>query len=143
MIPEGKEENNDDEEDEQEDKSKNLETLVDQDLRLVDGMSFDTSLAGKKKKQSVAILTGATGFVGAYVLHQLLIQPEESTRKLSKTIVVCIARGDSDREARQRVQKNLIKYDLWRDLLNVPRTKCLFSYSLTQRTHTCHLQNIY
>ena len=123
MIPEGKEENNDDEEDEQEDKSKNLETLVDQDLRLVDGMSFDTSLAGKKKKQSVAILTGATGFVGAYVLHQLLIQPEESTRKLSRTIVVCIARGNSDREARQRVQKNLLKYDLWRDLLNVPRTK--------------------
>ena len=123
VIPEGKEENDDNEKEEQEDKSKNLETLVDQDLRLVDDVSFDTSLAGKKKKQSVAILTGATGFVGAYVLHQLLIQPEESTRKLSKTIVVCIARGDSDREARQRVQKNLLKYDLWRDLLNVPRTK--------------------
>ena len=53
VIPEGKEENNDDEEDEQEDKSKNLETLVDQDLRLVDGMSFDTSLAGERRRSNL------------------------------------------------------------------------------------------
>ena len=105
------------------DESKDLEDLVDRDLRLLDGISFDASSMRQNKKQSVAILTGATGFVGAYVLHQLLIQPEESTRKLSKTIVVCIVRGGSDREARQRVQKNLVKYDLWRDLLSVPRTK--------------------
>jgi thioester reductase-like protein len=125
VVP-GDEEGKNDNDNEGEDTKRNeLEKIVDQDLHLMDGISFDnsTTASAGKKKLSVALLTGATGFVGAYVLHQLLVQPEESTRKLSNTIVVCIARGGSDKEARERVRKNLVKYDLWRDLTSLPITK--------------------
>ncbi|KAI9040295.1 uncharacterized protein KD926_008385 [Aspergillus affinis] len=48
----------------------------------------------------------ATGFVGAYLLHQLLSMP--SVKK-----VACLARSRGYLTANDRIQKALEKYDLW------------------------------
>lgn len=47
-----------------------------------------------------------TGFVGAYLLHQLLSMP--SVKK-----VACLARSRGNLTANDRIQKALEKYDLW------------------------------
>ncbi|KAJ5143294.1 uncharacterized protein N7515_002081 [Penicillium bovifimosum] len=51
-------------------------------------------------------LTGATGFLGAHILQQLLCMPEVKQ-------VACLARGQSGVSASARIQRNLEKYKLW------------------------------
>ncbi|RBR12667.1 hypothetical protein FVER53590_03415 [Fusarium verticillioides] len=53
-------------------------------------------------------LTGATGFVGAFLLDQLLRQPNIKQ-------VACLVRGKTEVEAAHRLQVNMRKYDLWPD----------------------------
>jgi amino acid adenylation domain-containing protein/thioester reductase-like protein len=57
-------------------------------------------------KEGQVFLTGATGFVGAYLLHRLLSMP--TVKK-----VACLARGRGHLTANDRIQKALEKYDLW------------------------------
>jgi amino acid adenylation domain-containing protein/thioester reductase-like protein len=52
----------------------------------------------------VILLTGATGFLGAFLLDELLRQTSAQ--------VVCLARAESDAEAGGRVRRNLAQYDL-------------------------------
>ena len=51
------------------------------------------------------LLTGATGFLGAFLLHELLEQTQAN--------VYCLVRADNAPAARQRLQTNLEFYSLW------------------------------
>ncbi|KAL5359102.1 hypothetical protein BJX96DRAFT_183561 [Aspergillus floccosus] len=51
-------------------------------------------------------LTGATGFLGAHILQQLLCLPGVKQ-------VACLARGQSGISASARIQKTLEKYNIW------------------------------
>jgi thioester reductase-like protein len=53
------------------------------------------------------LLTGGTGFVGRFLLTQLL-QDTDAT-------IYCLARGKSQREASSRLRATLAQWDLWRD----------------------------
>ncbi|KAF5684079.1 nonribosomal peptide synthetase [Fusarium denticulatum] len=53
-------------------------------------------------------LTGATGFVGAFLLDELLRHPNVKQ-------VACLVRGQTEAEAARRLQGNMRKYDLWPD----------------------------
>jgi thioester reductase-like protein len=52
----------------------------------------------------VILLTGATGFLGAFLLDELLRQTAAQ--------IVCLARAGSDAEAGERVRRNLAQYDI-------------------------------
>jgi amino acid adenylation domain-containing protein/thioester reductase-like protein len=56
---------------------------------------------------SRVLLTGATGFVGAHLLHDLLTQTAAD--------VYCLVRASSARGALDRVARNLAEYRLWQD----------------------------
>jgi thioester reductase-like protein len=50
-------------------------------------------------------LTGVTGFVGAFLLHDLLQQTEAA--------VYCLVRASDVQQARERIRQNLERYSLW------------------------------
>lgn len=52
------------------------------------------------------LLTGATGFVGRFLLAQLLIDTDAT--------VYCLVRATSASHAAARIQKTLVEWDLWR-----------------------------
>ena len=53
------------------------------------------------------LLTGATGFVGAFLLHDLL--------KQTSADIHCLLRAESIEQGRQRLKRNLTNYLLWDD----------------------------
>jgi myxalamid-type nonribosomal peptide synthetase MxaA len=53
------------------------------------------------------LLTGATGFLGAYVLRDLI--------DFSDAEVVCLVRADTPEDGIRRIRRNLESYRLWRD----------------------------
>jgi thioester reductase-like protein len=53
------------------------------------------------------LLTGATGFVGRFLLRELLDRTEAN--------IYCLARGGSHAEVARRIRDNLQAWDLWRD----------------------------
>ncbi|QIR36238.1 amino acid adenylation domain-containing protein [Tolypothrix sp. PCC 7910] len=55
-------------------------------------------------------LTGATGFLGAFLLHELLQQTSAN--------VYCLIRASNLEEGRYKIQTNLERYMLWSDELN-------------------------
>ncbi|MDD9964954.1 MAG: thioester reductase domain-containing protein, partial [Myxococcales bacterium] len=55
------------------------------------------------------LLTGATGLLGAYLLHDLLEQSDAE--------VVCLVRAASERQALARIQRNLEVYGRWKPSL--------------------------
>lgn len=59
------------------------------------------------RKPGVVFLTGATGFIGAQLLHDLL--------KLPEVRVLCLVRADSEAPARARLEDNLKHYGLWEE----------------------------
>jgi len=58
----------------------------------------------RSAEPEVILLTGATGFLGAFLLEELLRQ--------TKAKIVCLARADSDAEALTRVRDNLVRFQL-------------------------------
>ena len=56
------------------------------------------------------LLTGASGFYGAFLLHELLCHPAFQKRK-----VICIVRAKSREEAFKRLEDNLRHYLLWQE----------------------------
>ncbi len=52
-------------------------------------------------------LTGATGFVGAFLLEELL--------KQTRATIYCLVRASGPAEARRRIQDNLTAYLVWRE----------------------------
>ncbi|KAM0269650.1 hypothetical protein ACHAQH_009681 [Verticillium albo-atrum] len=52
------------------------------------------------------LLTGATGFLGREILHQLLSHPDQWT-------IICVVRGDSPQHARERLMSAIGKQKWW------------------------------
>lgn len=55
------------------------------------------------------LLTGATGFLGAFLLHELLQRTD--------ALIYCLVRAANDDEGRQRIARNLAAYGLHHDYL--------------------------
>lgn len=53
------------------------------------------------------LLTGATGFLGAYILKSLL--------ERTKAVIHCLVRANSEEEGLKRLKKNLNYYELWEE----------------------------
>ncbi len=62
------------------------------------------------KEPKHILLTGATGFVGAFLLHDLL--------KLTSAQVHCLLRADDLEQGRLRLKRNLDAYSLWDESFN-------------------------
>ncbi|WP_264020267.1 SDR family oxidoreductase, partial [Mycolicibacterium setense] len=58
------------------------------------------------------LLTGGTGYLGAYLIRELLIQTEAR--------ISCLVRASTPEEGRQRILNNLCRYGLW-DVTFEPR----------------------
>jgi amino acid adenylation domain-containing protein/thioester reductase-like protein len=58
-------------------------------------------------KPKTILLTGATGFLGAYLLRDLLRETEAA--------VVCLVRAGDTADGLARIKKNMTAYDLWHD----------------------------
>ncbi|KAF7426413.1 hypothetical protein PC9H_008781 [Pleurotus ostreatus] len=80
------------------------ETLL-RDSRLADDICPQVTTNYRTEAKHV-FLTGATGFLGAYVLNDLL-------KIRSVDTVICLVRAPSDAIARLRIQHALERYDLW------------------------------
>ncbi|CAM3186103.1 putative Nonribosomal peptide synthase (NRPS) [Xenorhabdus nematophila ATCC 19061] len=65
------------------------------------------------------LLTGATGFLGAFFLRDLLLQTE-----INK--VICLVRSHDDESALLRIKENLNKYGLWKEEF-LPRLQVIAS----------------
>lgn len=59
-----------------------------------------------KPQAGMVLLTGATGFLGAHLLADLLEQPARR--------VLCLVRARNGAEASDRIRRNLERYGLWR-----------------------------
>lgn len=53
-------------------------------------------------------ITGATGYIGAFILHELFVQTHDVT-------VTALVRASTKKEGLNRVQQNLERYGLWHD----------------------------
>jgi polyketide synthase 12 len=67
-------------------------------------LQFQNTPAMASTPQAI-FLTGATGFVGAFLLHELL---------KSNVVVYCLARADDAEQAKARLVETLDEYDLWK-----------------------------
>nr|WP_226002182.1 non-ribosomal peptide synthetase [Paenibacillus sp. BJ-4] len=74
------------------------------DCKLPFGIRNPDSVSKEHRPVQNILLTGATGFLGAFLLRQLL-------RNTSANIF-CLVRGRTEEEAAQRLQSNLAKYGL-------------------------------
>lgn len=75
------------------------------EVALDPGIRANGKIAPTTKPANV-LLTGASGFFGAFLLHELLQQTSAN--------VYCLVRASDTAMARQRLQRNLEHYSLWR-----------------------------
>jgi amino acid adenylation domain-containing protein/thioester reductase-like protein len=68
------------------------------------------SLAPSKQSCERIFLTGATGFIGAFLLHELLRQ--------TKAIIYCLVRSSSPEAGKQKIRSTLERYLLWNEQLD-------------------------
>ncbi|MFM7278900.1 MAG: thioester reductase domain-containing protein [Microcystis aeruginosa] len=80
------------------------------EVNLDSSIQFEQSLAKNWLEPKAILLTGATGFLGAYLLEELL-------QKTSADIY-CLVRCSNIEEGKNRLQKNLEFYSLWQDDFN-------------------------
>jgi len=62
------------------------------------------------KEPKRIFLTGATGFLGAYLLYELLEQTQAD--------VYCLVRGANQQQAQQKLQSQMESCQIWRDVFN-------------------------
>ncbi|MFC6340281.1 thioester reductase domain-containing protein [Pseudomonas karstica] len=79
-----------------------------QDAQLPDDIQplFGAPINWNASNTTTALLTGATGFLGAFLLRDLLTLPNVKN-------VICLIRASDEASARQRIQHNLSQYGLW------------------------------
>ncbi|NDJ18573.1 non-ribosomal peptide synthetase [Myxacorys almedinensis] len=86
-----------------------LVTTIAVDLRKEAVLDVDiqpeTEYAIETSPPDAILLTGATGFLGAFLLHQLLQQ--------TSATIYCLVRASTIEQARERLQRNLEAYALW------------------------------
>lgn len=80
------------------------------EVNLDSSIQFEQSLSNNWLEPKAILLTGATGFLGAYLLEELL-------QKTSADIY-CLVRCSNIEEGKNRLQKNLEFYSLWQDGFN-------------------------
>ena len=80
------------------------------EVNLDSSIQFEQSLSKNVLEPKAILLTGATGFLGAYLLEELL-------QKTSADIY-CLVRCSNIEEGKNRLQKNLEFYSLWQDGFN-------------------------
>ncbi|RAK95228.1 non-ribosomal peptide synthetase [Aspergillus ibericus CBS 121593] len=94
-----------------------------QDIDQVDGIDvvphWESACEGK------VLLTGATGFVGAHLLHHLLTRPTVKQ-------IACLCRPSRSLSAAGRVQRALERYDLWTDCQGQQHKLLMIEGDLTQ-----------
>ncbi|MFI6054722.1 thioester reductase domain-containing protein, partial [Streptomyces violascens] len=78
------------------------------EVRLADDVQRAAETVAVTDDPSEVLLTGATGFVGAFLLRDLM-------RSTSATIH-CLVRGDSEQEALERMRANMEWYRIWDDV---------------------------
>lgn len=80
---------------------------LDEELRQSELINVDeTSKHNKDTKQLQILISGVTGFLGAFLLHEILEQTDAQ--------VLCMVREMSETKGMGRVVENLKYYDLWR-----------------------------
>jgi thioester reductase-like protein len=79
------------------------EAVLDADIQPPSGAGEDLGLDVAK----TVLLTGGSGFLGAYLLHDLLTT--------TKARVHCLVRCRSKDDGGERIKNNLLKYGLWND----------------------------
>jgi thioester reductase-like protein len=75
------------------------------DARLDPGIQF--AMRAPLAPPRAIFLTGATGFLGAYLLAELLQQTDAT--------IFCLVRADDEKKAWERLSNHLANYGLWRD----------------------------
>jgi len=78
------------------------EAVLDETIRATTPW-MDTAIAAP----SCLLLTGATGFLGAFLLNELLQQTQAT--------IFCLVRAANLTQARNKLQQNLASYNLWQD----------------------------
>jgi amino acid adenylation domain-containing protein/thioester reductase-like protein len=84
----------------------NLEADVNLDPKIYPEQPFNEVVAEPEH----IFLTGATGFLGAFLLHDLLQQTQAK--------IYCLVRCSTAEEGRQKIQATLERYELWYGKLN-------------------------
>ncbi|MEM9163869.1 MAG: thioester reductase domain-containing protein, partial [Cyanobacteria bacterium P01_F01_bin.4] len=65
----------------------------------------DTDTLAPVANPKAVLLTGATGFLGGFLLHEILQQ--------TQAVVYCLVRAEDEPRAKQRIQTALQQYSLW------------------------------
>lgn len=68
---------------------------------------FASLPAASRARPESVLITGATGFLGAYLVRELL--------DITDAEILCLVRADSEADGLRRVRANLETYGLWRD----------------------------
>lgn len=79
------------------------EAVLDPGIQPSEAIGCDVDLAAAK----AVLLTGASGFLGAYLLHDLMTA--------SEALVYCLVRCRSEEDGARRIRENLLKYRLWNE----------------------------
>ncbi len=81
-------------------------TLIDLEAEAIlpDDICVNSSILAPVEEPHNILLTGATGFLGAFLLHELLQQTQAT--------IYCLTRASSLETAQQKIQKNLQRYGL-------------------------------
>lgn len=77
------------------------------DATLDSTIQFQHRFLESSKDPKAIFLTGATGFIGGYLLSQLLRE--------TRATIYCLVRGESPLMAQQRLEKQLHSYQLWQE----------------------------
>ena len=77
------------------------------DSHLDPGIRFDAPFASSFAQPRSVFLTGATGFLGAYLLAELLQQ--------TGATIYCLVRAADEKTAQERLSSHLSSYGLWQD----------------------------
>jgi thioester reductase-like protein len=90
--------------------SKKMHLDLNAEVHLDSTLVFETFKNGSFVNPTSILLTGATGFLGAFLLYEIL--------KNTSAKVYCLARAFDQQGAKQRIQKNLEFFSLWKDHFN-------------------------
>jgi len=75
------------------------------DAKLASAISFDAPRISPSDQPQAILLTGVTGFLGAFLLNELLKQTDAD--------IYCLVRNDSTEGAWNRLKNHLVQYGLW------------------------------
>jgi thioester reductase-like protein len=86
-----------------------MSTYIDlkSETALADDIQFPHPVVGNPAEPNAVFLTGATGFIGAFLLVELL--------EKTQATIYCLVRG-SENEVGQRLKKQLQFYQIWQDI---------------------------